>query len=249
MKKLISDLIALLIMSGINRALFSRIFHSPIFWGIAIVFVGILTLGHVRESIFKDPHQFLEGLVVEVYGALFDIAVMSVFVLWITRRGSERQIVCDLQDDISDFSAESSPDALFYKVSRIKRLNRRGITNIDLTSATLRGMDLSRMNLNGAYLQGADLSGCKLVKTFFWDADLRDADLSNTDMTDASFQNADLRGAKLNIEQLVHVRSLHGAQIDEDLAVLLKAKNPNVFQQSYVWKVSHSKSVYHLHAR
>jgi uncharacterized protein YjbI with pentapeptide repeats len=89
----------------------------------------------------------------------------------------------------------------------------------DLSSAALRGLDLSRFDLSGADLHGADLRG-----TWFSDAILAGARLDGANLFKARLDGADLAGASLhgtqflNCAQLVVARNWQSSFRDEDLA-------------------------------
>lgn len=84
---------------------------------------------------------------------------------------------------------------------------RRDFPHIDLSGASLRGVNLSGINLNGANLRGANLS-----RTNLNDANLCGADLSAANLNDAQLYGVNLRLANLSSADLVNA-DLRGANL------------------------------------
>ena len=109
-----------------------------------------------------------------------------------------------------------------------ERANLRGadLGSADLSSANLRGADLSSADLgsadlSSANLRGADLSGADLSSADLSSADLSGANLRGADLSSADLSSANLRGADLDktYYQVVRIGSRRGTTtycVDDD---------------------------------
>ena len=89
----------------------------------------------------------------------------------------------------------------------------------DLSSASLRGLDLAKVDLIGANLRHADLRGTILSGAALMEADLAGANLFKSVLDGADLSSANLIGAQfLNCAQLLAARSWQSAFRDPDLA-------------------------------
>ena len=89
----------------------------------------------------------------------------------------------------------------------------------DLSSASLRGLDLAKVDLSGADLRKVDLRGTILNGAVLTDADLAGANLFKAVLDRAELSGANLIGAQfLNCAQLVAARNWQSAFRDADLA-------------------------------
>ncbi len=133
-------------------------------------------------------------------------------------------------------------------------VNLRGgdFRGADFTRAVVRDVDLSWSNFVEAKMGwvefgGARLFGADFRKTFLGGADFRNADLSWADFREADFSWAYLgeailwrtflRGAKhLTPQQLMRVKTLHGAQVDAAVLKSIRKKCPHLLEKSEDWK-------------
>jgi len=88
-------------------------------------------------------------------------------------------------------------------------LSDASLRGLDLTAADLRTADLRRADLRGAILRGARLAGARLEGANLFKAVLEDSDLDGAVLLDAQF---------LNCAQLVTARNWASAQRDIALA-------------------------------
>jgi Uncharacterized low-complexity proteins len=125
--------------------------------------------------------------------------------------------------------------------------NSLGLQETNLHGANLFDANLSRVNLSGADLSDANLSRADLSEADLSLANLSDADLFLADLSNAKLSSADLSGAKLSIaklsgaklsgarnltiDQLSKVKTLYGAELDEELFISLKEKYPRLFDE------------------
>ncbi len=90
---------------------------------------------------------------------------------------------------------------------------------IDLSSGSLRGLDLEGVDLSGADLKDADLRGANLSGADLTAAQLEGANLFKAVIDGADLNQADLRGVRfLQCPQLESARDWQSAYRDQDLA-------------------------------
>jgi hypothetical protein len=150
---------------------------------IATIIVIILSLPFYLE----DPWKFWGNVLIEIHGLLFELLIMGVFLLWLEGLGEKQLSITRYREEIEDYLGWDDDEATYRIVANIKRLNRYGISNINLTGAFLKIANLTGFNLRSANLLGADLRGANLDK----------ADLSKANLTGAHLEGADLRKADL----------------------------------------------------
>jgi uncharacterized protein YjbI with pentapeptide repeats len=149
-----------------------------------------------------DFNGFAQNVLAEAHGLLFDLLVIGVLLLALNRKGEQKLNIRRYKEEIEDYLGWQADEAKYRIVGNIKRLNRQGISDINLKAAYLRGVKLRNSNLVGADLRGADLRGADLVGVNLEGANLRAADLSGADLFGASLQEADLSGANLQATDL-----------------------------------------------
>jgi uncharacterized protein YjbI with pentapeptide repeats len=153
------------------------------------------------------------------------------FVLWLNRKGEKQQENRRYQEEIDDFRGWHSDEAAHRIAGSIKRLNRKGIANIELNHCYLGKVNLSRVNLRGARLfqanlRGANLSGADLRSGDLYCANLSSADLSHVNLRTTDLRRVNLSGANLSRadltgakewanEQLAQAESLVGATMPD----------------------------------
>ena len=152
---------------------------------IVTILVIILSLPFYLE----DPWRFWGSVLIEIHGLLFELLIMGVFLLWLEGLGEKQLSITRYREEIGDYLGWDDDEATYRIVANIKRLNRYGISNINLTGAFLKIANLTGINLRSANLLGADLRGANLKK-----ADLSKANLTGAHLKGADLRKADLRG-------------------------------------------------------
>jgi hypothetical protein len=165
---------------------------------IVTILVIILSLPFYLE----DPWQFWGSVLIEIHGLLFELLIMGVFLLWLESLGEKQLTITRYREKIGDYLGWDDDEATYRIIANIKRLNRYGISNINLTGAFLKGANLTGINLRSANLLGADLRGANLKKADLSKANLTGAHLKGTDLRKAdirgtNFLRAELSGANL----------------------------------------------------
>ena len=143
---------------------------------------------------------------------------MSPNILWLNRSGEKQLEIRRYHEEIDDFRGWDSDEAGYRIAGNIKRLNRNGITNIQLerchlVQVNLGGADLSYANLVHANLNHAILSYAILSPADLGYADLSGASLFHADLSGALLDGANLSGADLRYANLRDVRLLTNEQL------------------------------------
>jgi BTB/POZ domain-containing protein KCTD9 len=181
---------------------------------------------------------YLENILLEAHGMIFDLIVIGVLSTWLVKRGQKRQMIQHYQDEIDDFRNWESDEAAHKILGNIKRLNKMKVTKIDLSYCYLRNIRLKAVNLEKSELYKIDLSNSSLIQSNFNGAsmtesnlqntqlrfssfkesrlgyanlensDLRDVDLGGADLFKANLKNANLRGANLRVARSITIKQL-----------------------------------------
>ena len=144
-----------------------------------VVFIGvtafvIVVTGYNILSIKTDitwgfyNKDFLENVLVEAHGMLFDILIIGILILFLNRLAEKRITNQRYIDEIDDFRGWQHEEATHRIAGNIKRLERnrfKGIINLSdcfLNSIDWYGKNLQEANLKHAKLQKANLEGAEL---------------------------------------------------------------------------------------
>ncbi len=154
-------------------------------------------------------HSFWENILVEAHGMLFDLAILGVLVLWLNKKGEGKLKLSQegakrdakiqrYQEEITDFATWQSDEAKFRILGNIRRLNKLGVSVIDLRDCYLREANLSGLNLAGADLSRCDLTNAIISRVDAQGADFCFANLYGARILDTNFKKAIFFNSKLN---------------------------------------------------
>ena len=172
-----------------------------------------LLLAWLLSYFFLKPclNSFGEGLLIEGFGTLLDLFFLSIVIVLLNEyREKQRRVEKREEKTIDDLKSLETAEAIDKKVGSIRRMNKQGITEINLDKsflkkANLKGADLrhaymssanlEEANLEEANLKSAQLDFSKLSKANLRKANLQWADLFLTDLSGADLKETDLRNA------------------------------------------------------
>lgn len=210
-------------MSDFIKKYWEKITTNKVLSAFIVLVISMVIVGSISISRYNDI-IFLDGLLIEAHGMLFDILIIGVFILWLNRLGERRIELQRYKDEIDDFRHWESDEAKYRIVGNIKRLNRLNISAINLMycylyeaifpSLNLQGAKLQYANLEGAELKGANLEGANFWRTKLQNAYLWYAKLQGANLREAVLQGADLTGANLQLADLYDA-NLQGANFCE----------------------------------
>jgi hypothetical protein len=208
--KIVADVVGKASTLGVRR-LYGYVLHNPVVASL-LMLLGLGSLV-VLLSYSSYDRDFWRNVKVEAHGMVFNALVVGILVLWFTERGWRRNRVQRCKDEIDDLRAWEDEQATHRIRGNIVRLNREGITEIDLHRCYLRNVRLPDANLEGALLWAANLEGALLWAANLKEAQLGKANLKGARMVRANLKGADLRQANLKGADLRQA-NLEGADLE-----------------------------------
>lgn len=180
---------------------------SPIWFFVVTLALFFPLIFGLDLFLFKSFEDW-KNVLVEANGLVFDLVVFGIiFALYEhyrqkheTAKKSEvekQQRIERYQEEIDDFRGWKDKEAAYRLKGIIHRLNKEGITSIDLNGCYLARIPLVRVNLTNAGLYLANLMGTKLVGVDLTGATLESANLSKAKLLGANLHKADLTKANL----------------------------------------------------
>ncbi|MBL7856902.1 MAG: pentapeptide repeat-containing protein [Cyclobacteriaceae bacterium] len=188
---------------------------------IVLLVVTILVLGLSLRYYLRDFDTFIQQVLAEAHGMIFDIAVIGILLVWLNQNGEKRQRIRTYKDEIDDFRLWESEEAAFRTVGNIKRLNRHGIHDINLVNCYLPRTNLNYANLSGSNLNSANISQSSLIEANLENARLNQTNFENSNLNQANLQGAYASGANFKDAFLIKAHF--------DSAFLIKANFNNAF--------------------
>lgn len=170
---------------------YNSIIEKPLLTStIVLIVMAILVIGLSLPYYLHDFGPFIEQVLAEAHGMIFDIAVIGILIFWLNQNGEIRQRIRTYKDEIDDFRLWESEEAAFRTVGNIKRLNRHKIHEINLVNCYL-----PRTNLNYANLAGSNLNSANVSQSSLIEANLENARLNQTNFENSNLNQANLKGA------------------------------------------------------
>lgn len=157
---------------------------------IVLVTVAIIVIALSLRYYIRDFDTFIQQVLAEAHGMIFDIAVIGILLFWLNQNGEIRQRIRTYKDEIDDFRLWESEEAAFRTVGNIKRLNRHKIHEINLVNCYLPRTNLNYVNLAGSNLNSANVSQSSLIE-----ANLENARLNQTNFENSNLNQANLKGS------------------------------------------------------
>jgi uncharacterized protein YjbI with pentapeptide repeats len=188
---------------------------------IVLIVVAIAVISLSLKYYLRDFDSFIQQVLAEAHGMIFDIAVIGILIFWLNQNGAKRQRIRTYRDEIDDFRLWESEEAAFRTVGNIKRLNRHKIHEINLVNCHLPRTNLNYVNLTGSNLNSANISQSSLIE-----ADLENSRLNQTNFENSNLNQANLKGAYAS-GAIFKDAFLIKAQFDN--AFLIKANFCNAF--------------------
>ncbi len=128
-------------------------------------------------------------MLIESHGLLLDIVIFGIILTLYDRLTHRKRMIQRYKETLDDIRGWAESSAMYRNVGNIRRLNRMGISDLNLSRSYLRKAHLNEVNLSNsnlgqarlehAKLQGANLKGANIYKTAFNRADLSRANLSH----------------------------------------------------------------------
>lgn len=201
---------------------FNSIIEKPLLTStLVLVFVTILVLSLSFRYYLSDFNTFIQQVLAEAHGMIFDIAVIGILIFWLNQNGEIRQRIRTYKDEIDDFRLWESEEAAFRTVGNIKRLNRHKIHEINLVNCYLSRTNLNYVNLAGSNLNSSNISQSSLIEANLENARLNQTNFENSNLNQVNLKSAYASGANFKDAFLIK------AQFEG--AFLIKANFNNAF--------------------
>jgi uncharacterized protein YjbI with pentapeptide repeats len=202
--------------------LFNSIIEKPLLTStIVLVLVAFIVIGLSFSYYLNDFDQFIQQVLAEAHGMIFDIAVIGILLFWLNQNGEIRQRIRTYKDEIDDFRLWESEEAAFRTVGNIKRLNRHRIHDLNLVNCYLPRTNLNYVNLSGSNLNSANITQSSLIEGNLENARLNQTNFENSNLNSAILKGAYASGA--NFKDAFLIKS----QFEN--AFLIKANFSNAF--------------------
>lgn len=170
---------------------YNSIIEKPLLTStIVLVVVAVTVISLSLQYYIRDFDTFIQQVLAEAHGMIFDIAVIGILIFWLNQNGEIRQRIRTYKDEIDDFRLWESEEAAFRTVGNIKRLNRHKIHDVNLVNCYLPRTNLNYVNLAGSNLNSANVSQSSLIE-----ANLENARLNQTNFENSNLNQAILKGA------------------------------------------------------
>ncbi|HEY0742197.1 MAG TPA: pentapeptide repeat-containing protein [Chryseosolibacter sp.] len=170
---------------------YNSIIEKPLLTStIVLIVMACLVIGLSFQYYLRDFDTFIQQVLAEAHGMIFDIAVIGILIFWLNKNGETRQRIRTYKDEIDDFRLWESEEAAFRTVGNIKRLNRHKIHEINLVNCYLPRTNLNYCNLAGSNLNSSNVSQSSLIE-----ANLENARLNQTNFENSNLNSTNLKGA------------------------------------------------------
>lgn len=202
--------------------LYNSVIEKPLLTStIVLVLVAILVISLSLQYYLRDFDTFIQQVLAEAHGMIFDIAVIGILIFWLNQNGETKQRIRTYKDEIDDFRLWESEEAAFRTVGNIKRLNRHKIHEINLVNCYLPRTNLNYVNLSGSNLNSANVSQSSLIEANLENARLNQTNFENSNLNQCNLKSAYASGA--NFKDAFLIKS----QFEN--AFLIKANFSNAF--------------------
>ena len=201
---------------------FNAIIEKPLLTStLVLILVTILVLGLSASYYINEFDTFIQQVLAEAHGMIFDIAVIGILIFWLNQNGEIRRRIRTYKDEIDDFRLWESEEAAFRTVGNIKRLNRHHIHEINLVNCHLPRTNLNYVNLEGSNMNSANISQSVLIESNLENARLNQTNFENSTLNQANLQGAYASGANFKDAFLI--------KANFENAFLIKANFNNAF--------------------
>lgn len=173
------------------KEFFDSIVEKPMLTSVIVLLLAtVLVLSLSMRYYLRDFDSFIQQVLAEAHGMIFDIAIIGILLFWLNQNGEIRQRIRTYKDEIDDFRLWESEEAAFRTVGNIKRLNRHKIHEINLVNCYLPRTNLNYVNLMASNMNSANISQSTLIES-----NLENARLNQTNFENSNLNQANLKGA------------------------------------------------------
>jgi uncharacterized protein YjbI with pentapeptide repeats len=176
----------------------------------ALLWSGLMCFLNYRDGVNFQWHDLL----VEANGMVFDLLVFGVLLSIYDGIRAKRERIDRYLQEIDDFRDWKEQEATYRITGLIRRLNKEGVSKINLKNC-----HLSKAKLHGVNLNGADIGKRKSddMGNFMLDM-LAGTIFDTTDLTNATLNLANLNRANLRGVDLTRAQLVDTSLIEADLS-------------------------------
>src|SRR5688572_1229673 len=175
---------------------YNSIIEKPLLTStIVLIVVAVLVVSLSLRYYIRDFDTFIQQVLAEAHGMIFDIAVIGILIFWLNKNGETRQRIRTYKDEIDAFRLWESEAAAFRTVGNIKRLNRLKIHEINLVNCFLPRTNLNYVTLTGSNLKSANISQSSLIESNHERARINQTNIENSNLNQANLKSAYASGA------------------------------------------------------
>jgi uncharacterized protein YjbI with pentapeptide repeats len=201
---------------------FNSIIEKPLLTStLVLIIVTVIVLSLSASYYINEFDTFIQQVLAEAHGMIFDIAVIGILIFWLNQNGEIRRRIRTYKDEIDDFRLWESEEAAFRTVGNIKRLNRHDIHEINLVNCHLPRTNLNYVNLGGSNMNSANMSQSVMIESNLENARLNQTNFENSTLNQANLQGAYASGANFKDAFLI--------KANFENAFLIKANFSNAF--------------------
>lgn len=169
---------------------------------VVMLLIAILVFCLISFFSTNSLEEFIQGIHVELFGILFDVVVLVLLFNWINSHGEKKQRINRYQEEIEDFRHWNSEEGKFRIRGNIKRLNKEGVSKIDLTFVNISNgniqnsqqLDFSGIKLDESRLLQSNLTNLRMPNSSFNGITDHYSKFIETGLLYAKFQNCHLQG-------------------------------------------------------
>ncbi|HHG3359485.1 hypothetical protein BBM65_01520 [Vibrio parahaemolyticus] len=185
-----------------------------IFLILVVVIVPITAFwGTVSSTIFPNTiiglynKDFWENFLVEAHGAIFDLAVVGIALLWFEERRKKKDKIGELTTNLDDLKHYYGEDASYRTFGQMKRLMALNVTKFEIPEAklsnlTIQGLNFKSCNFHAvnftkSRLENTTIENSQLDASIFVDSTFKHMTLTDVSLRRAKFAHAKLKGVDL----------------------------------------------------
>lgn len=181
----------------------SRLWHElttdNVKLSVFVLIIAVVIFGVVSFFSTNSVNDFVAGIHVELFGILFDIVILVLLFNWISSIGDKKQRIERYENSIEDFRYWKSEEAKYRIKGDIKRLNKEGVTKINLMDIDISDSKITMIpNINNT--QDLSFSNIKLDESRFL----------NTNFSNLSMPNSTFNGAIDHHSKFIECGLLNG---------------------------------------
>ncbi len=166
-------------------------------WFYVILFGASLALLKISFAFHPDTSgDFWGNVRVEFVGFCFDVLLLGLIFSVFMQRYQKQQDIKRWQEEIDDYRFWNEKEAVHRIVGNVKRLNKAGVSKVNLHFCYLENAQMHKVSVQNADLYSAFMEHAFLGRSNFQKSNFQNANLNGAVLQDSIFENANLIGAQ-----------------------------------------------------